>query len=67
VNRCVFYLEGDHPLEIPEGQEYDGLRFTVCRHDAEFMVDGSSYCGQHVKIALGSRTNRVGRKLGYDH
>jgi hypothetical protein len=63
MNRCVYYTEGERPAKIPEDQEYDGLRYTVCGLYAPYMVDGGSYCGNHVKVAIGHRTNKVGRKL----
>jgi hypothetical protein len=63
MNRCVHYIEGKYPKEIPEDQKYDGLRYTVCGGEAPFMVNGSSYCPDHVKIALGHTTIKVGREL----
>lgn len=62
MNRCVFYIEGSHPAVIPPGQEYDGLRYTVCGHDAPYMVNGSSYCPAHVKNALGRTAIKVGKR-----
>lgn len=64
MQSCVYYIEGKHPTDIPKGKEYDGLRYTVCGLDAPYMVNGSSYCYQHVRIALGHTTIKVGRKLG---
>lgn len=29
MNRCVYYIEGEHPAEIPADRQYDGLRYTV--------------------------------------
>lgn len=56
MNRCVFYIEGNHPQPVPFGQGYDGLAYTVCGDDAPFMVNGSSYCPRHVRMALGRTT-----------
>jgi len=63
MNRCVFYYEGDYPTDIPAENKYDGLRYTVCGQDAPFLVNGSSYCAEHVKKALGRTTLKVGRHL----
>ncbi len=64
MNRCVFYLEGKHPAEVPDDQKYDGLRYTVCGNDAPYMVNGSSYCPKHVRMALGWTAVKVGRPAG---
>ena len=63
MNRCVFYIEGDYPKDIPEENRYDGLRYQVCGRDAPYMVNGSSYCPEHVRNALGHTTVKVGRHL----
>ena len=62
-NRCVYYIEGDHPSEIPASQKYDGLNYTVCGHEAPYMVNVSSYCSDHVHIALGRTAIKAGKKL----
>ena len=63
MNRCVYYVEGKHPADIPPGQQYDGLRYTVCGHEGPYMVNGSSYCQDHVRAALGHTTIKVGHTL----
>ena len=63
MNRCTYYIEGKNPFAVAESEKYDGLRYTVCGHDAPFMVAGSSYCPEHVRYALGHTTNKAGRKL----
>ncbi len=62
-NACVYYIEGQHPAEISPEQKYDGLRYTVCGLAAPFLVNGSSYCRDHVQAALGRTAIKVGRTL----
>jgi hypothetical protein len=39
MNKCVFYIDTRRGIH-------------VCMKDAPFMVNGSSFCGEHVKNAL---------------
>ena len=63
MSRCVYYVEGKHPADIPREKLHDGLRYTVCGRDAPFMVNGSSYCSDHVRAVLGHTTIKVGQAL----
>lgn len=39
MNKCVFYIDSRHGI-------------TLCMAQAQYMVNGSSFCGEHVKEAL---------------
>lgn len=39
MNRCVFYVQASHGIH-------------VCKRDAPFMVNGSSFCDEHVEFVL---------------
>jgi hypothetical protein len=49
----VFYIQGSKTI-------------TVCMADAPFMVNGSSFCGKHVKDALMGATWDVPAKKEHD-
>jgi hypothetical protein len=51
LNKCVFYIQATHGIH-------------VCKQDAPFMVNGSSFCGEHVNYALDGVTWKVMEKKG---
>jgi hypothetical protein len=54
VNKCVFYIQGS------------AFIITLCKRDAPFMVNGSSFCDKHAIRALKGVTWEVLEKRKHD-